>query len=188
MFFIEDSDFLTDEHKKSIEVVRTGNFSYFIQKTHPDTVLSVEGIFLCHVLIFRPEQRIDNQIYNSDFAEVFEDMLITFCNKNKVEHNETLRAAINLTFNNGQGQCLPHVDHSEYHKQLLIYLNDPADKESHTVILDKDTPLETSYDGKQKQLKRVVPEKYKGVCFENLPHYQVYPKFGVRLVSVFTFR
>ena len=32
------------------------------------------------------------------------------------------------------------------------------------------------------------PEKYKGVCFENLPHYQVYPKFGDRIVCVFTFK
>ena len=187
MFFIEDSDFLTDEHKQSIEAVRTVGFPYFYQPTD-NYYEPFEHIFLGHTLIFRPEDRINNKVYNSSYAEIFENMLITFCNKNKVEYNETLRGAINLTFNNGQDKCFPHIDHTGYHKQLLIYLNDPADKESHTVILDKDTPLETSYDGKQKQLKRVVPEKYKGVCFENLPHYQVYPKFGERIVSVFTFK
>ena len=185
MFFIEDSDFLTDEHKESIEHTRKNNFPYFYQS---DCVEDDENIFLSHVLILRPEERIKNQIYNSELSEVFEDMLITFCNKNKVEYNETLRGAINLTVNNGQGQCLPHVDHSGYYKQLLIYLNDPIDSESHTVICDKDTPLEVPYDEKYKQLKRVVPEKYKGVCFENLPHYHIYPKFGVRIVSVFTFK
>jgi len=83
---------------------------------------------------------------------------------------------------------IDHIDYAGYHKQLLIYLNDPIDKESHTVILDEDAPLGIPDDGNQKQLKRVIPEKYKGVCFENLPHYQVYPKFGERIVSVFTFR
>jgi hypothetical protein len=141
-----------------------------------------------HTLIFRPEDRVNNQIYNSVHAEVFEDMLITFCNKNQVEYNETLRGSINLTFNNGQGECFPHIDEVGYYKLLLIYLNDPADKESHTVILGMDTPLGVPDDGKQQQLKRIVPEKYKGVCFENQPHYQVYPRFGERIVGVFTFR
>ena len=189
MFFIEDSDFLTNEHKQVIEAVRTVDFPYFYQPSFETAYYKpFEHVLLGHSLIFRPDERIDNKVYNSSYAAIFEDMLITFCNKNKVEYNETLRGAINLTFNNGQDKCFPHVDHAGYHKQLLIYLNDPADKESHTVILDEDTPLGIPDDGNQKQLKRVVPEKYKGVCFENLPHYQVYPKFGERIVSVFTFR
>ena len=189
MFFIEDSDFLTDEHKQAIEAVRTDDFPYFYQPSFETAYYEpFTHVLLCHILILRQEERKNNQVYNSVFSKIFEDMLVTFCNKNQVEHNETLRGAINLTFNNGQGQCFPHVDHVGYHKQLLIYLNDPADKESHTVILDEDTPLGIPDDGNQKQLKRVVPEKYKGVCFENLPHYQVYPKFGERIVSVFTFR
>ena len=189
MFFIEDSDFLTDEHKQAIEAVRTDDFPYFYQPSFETAYYEpFTHVLLCHILILRQEERKNNQVYNSVFSKIFEDMLVTFCNKNQVEHNETLRGAINLTFNNGQGQCFPHVDHVGYHKQLLIYLNDPADKESHTVILDEDTPLGIPDDGNQKQLKRVVPEKYKGVCFENLPHYQHYPKFGDRIVCVFTFK
>ena len=189
MFFIEDSDFLTDEHKQAIEAVRTVDFPYFYQPSFETSYYKpFEHVLLGHSLIFRPDERIDNKVYNSSYAEIFEDMLITFCNKNKVEYKETLRAAINLTFNNGQDKCFPHIDHTGYHKQLLIYLNDPIDKKSHTVILDKNTPLGIPDDGKQKQLKRVVPEKYKGVCFENLPHYHIYPKFGGRIVSVFTFK
>jgi len=122
-------------------------------------------------------------------------MLFTFCNNNQIICTEVIRAAINLTYNNGQEKCFPHVDHSEYHKQLIVYLNDPPDKESHTVIMDKDTPLDKDGsdsilfpDEEKHQLKRIVPEKYKGVCFENLPHYQVYPKFGDRIVCVFTFK
>ena len=189
MFFIEDSDFLTDEHKQAIEAVRTDDFPYFYQPSFETAYYEpFTHVLLSHILILRQEERKNNQVYNSVFSKIFEDMLIAFCNKNQVEHNETLRGAINLTFNNGQDQCFPHIDHAGYHKQLLIYLNDPADKESHTVILDENTPLGIPDDGKQKQLKRIVPEKYKGVCFENLPHYHIYPKFGERIVSVFTFK
>ena len=139
--------------------------------------------------------------YNSDYAKIFEDMLFTFCNNNQIICTEVIRAAINLTYNNGQEKCFPHVVHPEYHKQLIIYLNDPPEKESHTVIMDKDTSLckngsdgilfpdeDPHLDEEKHQLKRIVPEKYKGVCFENLPHYQVYPKFGDRIVCVFTFK
>ena len=180
MFFIEDSDFLTDEHKQAIEAVRTDDFPYFYQPSFETAYYEpFTHVLLCHILILRQEERKNNQVYNSVFSKIFEDMLVTFCNKNQVEHNETLRVSINLTFNNGQDKCLPHTDHKYYYKHLLIYLNDPVDNKSHTVVLDAD---------EKHQLKRIVPEKYKGVCFENLPHYQIYPKFGDRRVGVFTFK
>jgi hypothetical protein len=84
---------------------------------------------------------------------------------------------INLTFNNGTKKCPIHQDHEYPHKQLIIYLND-ADIDSKTIILDK----------KNKVLKKITPEKYKGVCFENLHHYMIYPKKGERVVLVTTFK
>ena len=131
---------------------------------------------------------------NSDYAKAYEDMLFTFCNRNQITCTEVIRGAINLTYNNGQEKCFPHVDHAEYHKQLIIYLNDPKDKEAHTVIMSKDTPHGVygsdgiKFPPDKYELKRIVPEKYKGVCFENLPHYQHYPRFGDRIVAVFTFK
>ena len=194
MFFIEDNNFLTDEHKQCIEAVqRADGIPYFYQQSFSRThYKSFTHTLLCHILIHRPEYQVDDlqvkNYYNSDYAKMFEDMLFTFCNNNQIICTEVIRAAINLTYNNGQEKCFPHVDHPEYHKQLIVYLNDPPDKESHTVIMDKDTPLGEDGDEEKHQLKRIVPEKYKGVCFENLPHYQVYPKFGDRIVCVFTFK
>ena len=54
--------------------------------------------------------------------------------------------------------------YNEY-KQLIIYLNDVHDKEAHTVVMNKDTPL-GKYgsdvilfpDEKKHQLKRIVPD------------------------------
>ena len=196
MFFIEDNNFLTDEHKQCIEAVQSPDgIPYFYQQSFSRTHYKpFTHTLLCHVLIHRPDLR-EKNYYNSDYAEIFEDMLFTFCNNNQIICTEVIRAAINLTYNNGQEKCFPHVDHSEYHKQLIVYLNDPPDKESYTIIMDKDTSLDKYgsdgilYPDEEKhQLKRIVPEKYKGVCFENLPHYQVYPKFGDRIVCVFTFK
>ena len=208
MFFIEDNNFLTDEHKQCIEAVQSPDgIPYFYQQSFSRMHYKpFTHTLLCHILIHRPEHQADDlqvkNYYNSDYAKIFEDMLFTFCNNNQIICTEVIRAAINLTYNNGQEKCFPHVDHpEEYHKQLIIYLNDPPDKESHTVIMDKDTSLgqygsdgivfpdgDPHLDEEKHQLKRIVPEKYKGVCFENLPHYQVYPKFGDRIVCVFTFK
>jgi hypothetical protein len=181
MVFIEDKCLLDEKEKEYIDELITNNcFPYFYQST---AVNDDHYPFLCHTLKFA-----DKATHHSSETGKFIGLLDKFCKKHEIDYDTVYRVAINLTFNNGQDQCFPHIDHAGYHKQLLIYLNDPADKESHTVILDENTPLGIPDDGKQKQLKRVVPEKYKGVCFENLPHYQVYPKFGERIVSVFTFR
>ena len=146
MFFIEDNDFLTDEHKEVIELTqRSEGISYFYQRSfEPLFYKDLTHTLLCHILFYRPEQKDAMGVrsyYNSDYAKVFEDMLFTFCNRNQITCTEVIRGAINLTYNNGQEKCFPHVDYHEYHKQLIIYLNDPQDKEAHTVIMDKDTPL-----------------------------------------------
>jgi len=194
MFFIEDKDFLTDNHKEVIELTQNSNgIPYFYQRSFESAYYEdMTHTLLSHVLCFRPGEQ--SSSYNSSFAEIYEDMLFTFCSKNQIICNEMIRAVINLTYNNGNEKCYPHVDHKEYHKQLIIYLNDPKDKESHTVIMKKETPCGKEgldivlYPPEKYELKRIVPEKYKGVCFENLPHYQIYPRFGDRVAAIFTFK
>ena len=102
MFFVEDANFLTDGHKEYIESVRKADFPYFYQQSTvaPFRSIPFQHMFLTHVLIPRPDMRVGDEIYSSVYAKGFEDMLTTFCDKNKVEYNETLRASINLTFNN----------------------------------------------------------------------------------------
>ena len=42
-------------------------------------------------------------------------------------------------------------------------------------------------DDKDKIIKTITPQKYKGICFDSLPHYQIFPKHGLRLILVATF-
>ena len=104
-------------------------------------------------------------------------MLETFCQKHNIPINEIFRIAVNLTYNTGNVDSLTHVDHRFDHKQLIIYLNDPTDKGSNTVIVDDNN----------KTVKEVSPKKYKGFCFDSSPHYLKYPKAGERIIAIFTF-
>jgi len=74
--------------------------------------------------------------------------------------------------------CPTHQDHHFDHYQMLIYVNDMKDKDSKLVILD---------DDEKTILKEVYPDKFKGLIFDNKPHYHYYPKQGTRWVMVCTF-
>jgi len=177
MFFIEDKSFLTDEQKNFIEnqILGFTNLAYFFQ---PSGANNDNCPSLSHFAIRSPSERADkNEYYNSQHAIDLEKIVIHFCEKNKIKLNKILRIAINLTYNNGCESCSIHKDHMFPHRQLLIYLND-CDKNSKTIIYN---------ESKEKVLKDISPEKYKGVCFEGLPHKHFYPKVGHRIVLICTF-
>jgi hypothetical protein len=180
MFYVEDNNFLKNEHISFIEsilyskVFPTMPFYYQSNSTENDKLS-----FLCNVIKDRPEYTQPNQKINSPYYGTFRDILITFCTKNKINFREILRIAVNITYNNAAQTCPIHNDHDYPHKQLLLYLNDPLDKESKTVVLD---------DDKKTILKEITPERFKAVCFDNKPHYHYYPKMGERIVAVYTFR
>jgi len=72
MFFIEDNDFLTDEHKEVIELTqRSEGISYFYQRSfEPLFYKDLTHTLLCHVLFCRPEQKDEMGVrsyYNSDY-------------------------------------------------------------------------------------------------------------------------
>ena len=179
LFFIEDNNFLSFEQKEFINgtVLSPNSFPFYHQRgasTSED-----DNSILSHIVKIRPEIREEGEIFNSYTGHVFEDILRTFCKKNNIAIKESLRIAVNFTYNNGAISCPIHLDHEFPHKQLLIYLNEPLDKQAKTVILDKD---------EKTILKEITPEQYKGVCFNDKPHYHYYPKIGERIVAVFTFR
>ena len=106
------------------------------------------------------------------------NLLENFAKKNNIPSGEFLRCSINFTFADKNERSEIHQDHDFPHKQLIIYLNE-SDKKATTVILD---------DDKKTVLKEIEPEQFKGVCFENKPHYLNYPKKGYRVICVYTFR
>ena len=83
---------------------------------------------------------------------------------------------IHLIEYNQAGAQTAH-DHSKTEDySFILYLND-CDKNAKTVIVDD----------KDKIIKTITPQKYKGICFDSLPHYQIFPKHGLRLILVATF-
>jgi hypothetical protein len=174
-FFIKDDSFLTEENKNFIDNIVLGdNFPYYICNH------SIEGdnkYFLYHVILRRKEDRKENEMFNSSFYPEFLSIIDSFFKKHKIKVKEVLRMTVNYSFNNTYRKVASHVDHDFEHKQLLICLNDPADKNSKTVILNN----------KNKIFKSISPKQYQGICFDGAPHYNFLPKFGNRIMLVSTF-
>ena len=167
---ITDNNFLTSDSKRFIEdYILTRHFPLYMQS---ESVKGDETPFLNHVILARPELKdfTDKHEYHDLFVKVLDD----FCNKNNITYNEVLRICVNFTFYNGVRDKSPvHCDHEFEHSQLIIYLNDPLDKKSSTIILD------------EKEIE-VFPKKYKGIFFGKMQHYHYYPKVGGRYVMIFT--
>jgi hypothetical protein len=169
MYFKESNNFLTKENISFIkETILKDNFPYY---RAPDCTVGDKTSFLYHCLLKRPEERQNKEDINSNYYLSCLELVESFFKKTKIKHKEILRMSVNFTFNNGVEKCPTHQDHKYPHKQLIIYLND-ADPLSKTVMLDK----------KNKPWKEITPEKYKGICFDNLNHYHFYPKSFQRLV------
>jgi len=172
----KDNNFLSKDQKFFIEnKIFNNTFPFFLNNKSVVGKKTINKPSFSHVILRRPEERVGNEYYNSPDGDFYLGILKSFCKKHNIRINEVLRICINLTFNNGFNKCNIHRDHNYSHKQLIVYLND-CDKKSYTVIKN----------GK-KEIK-IKPEKYKGICFEDKPHYQYFPKNGIRVVIVFTFR
>lgn len=177
MKLIEDKDFITEEQKTFIdEIILSSNFPYYLNST---TVETDNNTFLNHVVLKRPEERESGApLFNSPYSDPIVEIFKSFIVKNKINCEELLRCAVNLTYKTHDKKCPVHTDHGYHHKQLLIYLNDCKDKEAKTVLLDNTGKI----------LHKIAPEQYKGVCFNSCPHYMIFPKKDIRVVLVYTFR
>tara|TARA_R100000988_G_scaffold56206_1_gene28062 strand:- start:52 stop:579 length:528 start_codon:yes stop_codon:yes gene_type:complete len=175
MNLIEDKDFLKKENIDFIESIILGNnFPFFLSK---NTVGKDNNSFMSHVVLNRIEERENTNGINSPYYSYFINILNEFTKKNNIKYKEVLRIAVNFSYNNNS-KCSPiHLDHEFPHKQLLVYLN--TVKDAFTVIYDK---------SKNKILKKIIPIKYKGVCFDSLPHAGFFPKKGEKIVIVYTFK
>jgi hypothetical protein len=175
MFYKQHKNFLSKNDKKFIENIILDKMFPFYH--YPHSCINDNKSFLIHIILRRPEDRKQGENYNSDFAPAILNILNSFFKKAKIKPKELLRIAVNYTYPNGQEKCDLHTDHNDIpYKQVIIYLNDCLDKESKTVILDKN-----------KVVKSISPEKYKGIAFGNNPHYHYYPKVGFRIVLICTY-
>jgi hypothetical protein len=167
---IEDKNILTLEEKNHIENYILGSefpFYWNDDQVQPDNLP-----FFGHTLKHRETKNINSYEYY-----FFEKIIIRFCEKHKIKINEILRACINFTYPLNVKRGTIHRDHNFPHKQILIYLTDS--KNGYTYI----------FNNKNKIIKKIKPEKYKLVCFENVNHAASYPDYKEkrRVLTVFTF-
>lgn len=174
MLFIQDDKFLSKESKYFIKnkILSCDFPMYFNRKILDDS--DDYNAFFCHQILKRNESK-----WNSNAHKFFENLVFEFTDKHKIKIKEFLRMAVNLTFCNGEVVAPIHQDHPFKHNQLLIYLNDVQDKDSKTILLKED---------RKTIFKEITPKQYRGVLFENVPHFNYHPKFGERYVFVCTFR
>ena len=177
----ENNNFLTKNNIDFINnVVLNKDFPYFINyydNREKIDLSSTNNIFLSHTVQIRLEDCNLKEAINSPYYDATLDILNSFCKSINQKVNFFTRINYNLTFNNGKIKSHIHKDHDGFdHKQIIIYLND-CDKEATTCIVDN----------KNKLLKEITPEKYKGICFNSLKHYQKFPKIGHRVILVATF-
>ena len=173
LFFKQKENFLTLENKKFIEEEVLGlEFPYFFQEGAVNA--GDKDICFIHAVLKRLEHsnnhrnaiNTNNTIYDSTLS-----ILNNFCKSIGEKPNFYTRIAYNVTIPNKNKECKAHRDHIYDHKQIIIYLNESTGS---TFIVDK-------------ILKEIKHKKYKGICFNNLPHYQRYPEVGGRVVLVATY-
>ena len=173
---ISDLNILDKSDKEYIEnVILNYDFPYFLSKSQVD---DDDSPFFSHNVLERPEDRGENKFFNSSTGPFFQKLLERFCKNNNIELKEFLRCCINISFHLKSKKSKLHVDHEYEHKQIILYLND-ADGDTVLVHGDKNGVSGTT---------SIKPQKYKMVCFDNIPHYINYPTNGYRAVVVFTFR
>jgi hypothetical protein len=180
LIYKEDKDFLNEIQKQKCEnLLNSFTFPFYLDDAKGGS--PNQYIYLSHHILHRLEDQhkktyFEKGPFNSEHGPYFMSLLHSFCKNNNIVITKIHRMAVNLTFNLGKRKPHIHTDHKYDYYHLIIYLNN-CDAKGCTMILDK----------KKKIIKRIKPEKYKGVCFNKHDHYQLYPKKGLRIVAVYTF-
>jgi len=177
IFFKENNNFLSEKNIEFIENIPE-KIPFFLQETaaYTKTGQSKKDSFFSHIIMNRIDSDLSFQeLINSVFYTDTIDILNNFCKSINEKPYFYTRICYNITFNNGFDLSEIHQDHNFNHKVIIIYLNE-CDKNSKTCILKDEKIIKESY-----------PKKFKGICFENLPHYIHFPKSGYRLALVATY-
>jgi len=174
----ESKNFLSKENIEFIEkVILSPTLPYYLVSYKEDTRIDNDSVTFGHLVQNRLESESPQTAVKSpNTYNQTVDILNNFLKSINQKCYFFTRIVYNLTIHNKKEEKFIHTDHDYKHKQIIIYLNN-CDPLSKTCILDE----------KHKLIKEITPKKYTGVCFENLPHYQVLPTYGYRPVLVATF-
>ena len=173
----KNDNFLSKDNIKFInETVLSNTFPFYFANTITNCE-DTNYFFLSHVVQNRLEDYPLNEVMNSpNYFYPTIDILNNFLKSINEKCNFFLRIAYNFTFNNGNVKSQIHKDHEYKHKQIIIYLND-ADPESKTCIVDDNDKI----------IKEITPDKFKGICFNDVNHFHYFPKKGFRVILIATY-
>lgn len=199
-FLIEDTNLLTIEDKASI-THNVQNLPFLWSSGSTTSKFPYYG----HTLVYRPpdDQHDPKSGLNikSDHFYFYFTIIKRFCHKYNINFKQVIRANINSTFFFPKYEYLdPHVDFSQEHLIILMYLNDvdvSEDQYNSTIIFDKKINYSEKgrpycydldiYDEKIPIKCEIKPKFGKIICFNgSYFHANRFPKPGEnRLVCVF---
>lgn len=169
--YLEDKNFFEQEEKNVLEIILSNQFPFYWMDQQ---TLEDNRPFLGHTFWHR-----NTHEPCSHFCDFVENIVKKFCIKNNIGFKKILRGSVNLSFPLNEENYKPAAVHQDYdfdHKQMLIYLND---SDGDTILYDKET---------KKITNRITPEKFKIICFDNVPHVGLGPtKSSRRVVLVICF-
>lgn len=177
MIEVIDNFATLEVREKIMHSLKDSGFGMFHYK---DSVKGDGKAFMSHVLLVRPEDRETDKNDRGVRSKYFFDLmagLVEYHKKSEMNLGvQILRAAVNMTYNNGHREGNWHKDHDYPHKHMIIYLNTPEDKTAVTEIKQDDG-----------EIMRVEPKKWRAVIMDDHEHRAIYPEKGDRWVLVITY-
>jgi hypothetical protein len=161
---------ISESQEGFIQFVKSNDFPWFFQEGTGQSY----NVYAHGLMKRNPIDEQENGIENSTSYVWAYSLFEKFCTDNGVAINKVYRAAFNST-NSADGISGIHCDHEFEHRVFILYLNDCSGSTN-------------IYDSNHVLIKKIKPEKYKGIIFDGLPHNNEPCEVGERrLVMIFTF-
>lgn len=150
--FLEKENCISKKFENIIDKeILSNNFSWFYED-YSTSSKDYNISFFCHTLKSR-----HNNIINSNYFHMFEDILNSFCEINDIQYTKIYRAALNLSLHFNFKHSQAHTDHNFNHKVFIMYLNDFNN--GSTILFKKEQDKYIEY-------KTFLPKKNKIIYFD----------------------
>lgn len=161
----------TKEQQDFLDYLMGDDFPLFYSMT-----TSGKHMMYGHTLMYRNKNDwLGEGHINSGCYDYAKNFFLEICDKNNIQVDTILRAAVNHTIYHPDGYCDIHVDHPFPHFNFVYHIN------------DTDAPTKI-YDDQHNFLAQSSPKKNRVTIFSGMPHCQAFPKpTDRRIVLLFTF-
>lgn len=180
MFFVEESNFLSQEEKNTINRVFWYDKNSWVYQpitlsdlTTPGVIDLKTGYDICY-FTFEPDQE-------SEQYQEIKKIIIKFLDLNNIKYVGILRIKLNITPTHDKiDQSPPHCDSKKPHLNFIYYLND---SEGETVIYNELADFKNIITNPT-IFKKVMPENGKAILFDGRQFHAVTPPSKMPLRGV----